>query len=297
MTSPMRRPPPVSPGDAIAVVAPSSPFPRPDFLAGLAWLRQRYRIKARSDVFARDGYLAGSDDRRRAELAGAMSDPEVRAIVVARGGYGLTRILDDLPWGQLEARPRWICGFSDVTALHAIAWARGLCSLHAPHVTGLARASPAVRAAFVRALERPGTPDAWTGLEVIHPGPAASGPLVGGNLALVEALAAAGRLVIPPRAVLALEDVTERPYRIDRMLTSLRLGGWLRGVSALIFGTFTQCEPGPDGRAVEHVLRERTLGLGIPVLAGAPFGHGEHNAPFVLGAEVHVEGASVRLAD
>jgi muramoyltetrapeptide carboxypeptidase len=118
---------------------------------------------------------------------------------------------------------------------------------------------------------------------------------VGGNLALVHAMAAAGRLVVPEGAVVALEDVTEAPYRVDRMLTSLRLGGHLGRASAVVFGGFDKCAPGPDGRTVEEVLVDRTGDLGIPVLAGAPFGHGERNEAFVLGARARVRGDRVEM--
>lgn len=95
--------------------------------------------------------------------------------------------------------------------------------------------------------------------------------------------------------MLALEDVGEAPYRVDRMLTSLRLAGVLQRAAAIVFGGFDRCAPGPDGRIVEDVLAERTADLGIPVLAAAPFGHGSHNEAFVLGAPVRIEGDSVLL--
>jgi muramoyltetrapeptide carboxypeptidase len=116
---------------------------------------------------------------------------------------------------------------------------------------------------------------------------------VGGNLALLHAMAAAGRLAVPDGAVVALEDVTEAPYRVDRMLTSLRLGGHLERASAIVLGGFDRCVPGPDGRTVDEVLHERTRDLGIPVVAGAPFGHGAVNEAFVLGSPVRVEGDCV----
>jgi muramoyltetrapeptide carboxypeptidase len=286
-------PPPVLPGDLVAIVAPSSPFAHAELWPGLAWLRARYRLRMSSGALVRQAYLAGDDARRTAELAAAMRDPEVKAIVAARGGYGVTRILDALPWDEFCARPKWMVGFSDITALHATCWARGVASIHAPHVTGLSRARPADRAAFLAALEAPRASQTWGGLQVLHAGARAEGPLVGGNLALVEAMAAAGRLRIPRGAVLVLEDVTERPYRIDRMLTSLKLGGHLARASAIVFGGFTQCEPGADGRRVDEVLVECTHRLGVPVLAGAPFGHGETNRAFVLGAHAIVDDARV----
>lgn len=299
-------PPAVAPGDLVAVVAPSSPFAMEEFWRGLAWVRDRYRVRATAGVLARNAYLAGDDDRRSRELARAMIDGEVKAILAARGGYGATRILETLPWDAFAASPKWIVGFSDITALHLEAARRGVASIHAPHVTGLGReATPSTRAAWLAALERPTAPSVWRGLSVVHAGSRAGagaaharaeGPLVGGNLALVEAMAAAGRLVIPEGAVLVLEDVTERPYRVDRMLTSLRLGGHLARASAIVLGGFTQCEAGPDGRAVEEVLAERTRDLGIPVLAGAPFGHGPRNDAFVLGANARVVGDEVHIA-
>jgi|SRR5579859_7924774 len=280
--------PPLAPGDLVAIVAPASPFPRDELWRGLAWLRARYVLRMGPGALERDGFLAGSDGRRAEELARAMRDPAVKAIVAVRGGYGTMRLLDGLPWDAFARRPRWLVGFSDVTALHAEAWRAGLATIHAPNVTGLGReANPAVRAAWLAALERPARTHAWSGLRVVHGG-AAEGPVLGGNLSLLHAMAAAGRLALPDGAVLAIEDVTEAPYRVDRMMTSLRLGGHLARASAIVLGGFDRCASGSDGRTVDEVLAERTRDLGVPVLAGAPFGHGAHNEAFVLGTRARV---------
>ena len=284
----------------MAVVAPASPFDRDELFRGLAWLRTRYRLKLGSGILARTGYTAGDDARRSAELATAMVDPEVEAIVSARGGYGAMRILDALPWDAFVARPRWIVGFSDITALHVEAGSRGICTLHAPNVTGLGRTiTAAERLSLIDALEgRAAAP--WSDLTILHPGKDARrgpvrGPLAGGNLALLVAMASAGRTIVPEGAILAIEDVTERPYRIDRMLTSLRLGGHLARASAIVFGGFTQCDTGPDGVTASEVLRDATAELGLPVVAGAPFGHGAPNLSFVLGAAAELDGTRLRL--
>ncbi len=289
----LRAPAPLKAGSVVAIVAPASPFAREELFRGLAWLQTRYRLRLTSRILERSGYLAGSDAHRAAELASAMTDPSVEAIVCARGGYGAMRLLDQLPWDAFAARPRWIAGFSDITALHLEATRRGVCSLHAMNVTGLGRPiSASERLSLLDALE--GRPAArWEGLAIVHAGPGARGPVVGGNLALVVAMAAAGRLVVPDGAIVVLEDVTERPYRIDRMLTSLRLGGQLARASAIVFGGFTQCEAGPDGVAAEDVLRDLTADLGIPVVSGAPFGHGAPNRAFVMGATASLEGATL----
>jgi muramoyltetrapeptide carboxypeptidase len=298
--APLTFPPPLQPGDRIAVIAPASGFPRQEFFRGLAWLRARYAIVARTSLLERSGYLAGRDEARARTLVEAMTMPGVKAVVAARGGYGTMRLLGALDslgretWETFARSPRWLVGFSDVTALHAEVTARGIASIHGPNVTGLAAVDPIARAAWLRALERPSCAIDWCNLHAIRAG-VASGPIVGGNLALVEAMASAGRFRPPDGAILALEDVTERPYRVDRMLTALRLGGHFARLSAIVFGEFAQCDPGPDGVTIREVLEDRTLDLGIPVLSGAPFGHGARNDAFVLGAQARIDGNSVRI--
>ena len=292
-----RLPSPLRSGSLIAVVAPAGPFERAYLLPGLAWLRTRYRLRLTSSIHTRTGYLAGDDSRRAAELARAMEDREVEAILCARGGYGALRILDALPWDAFAARPKWIAGFSDITALHVEANRRGVCTLHSPNVTGLGHSTTAAeRGAVIDALE--GRPRAgWSGLEIVHPGPTATGPMVGGNLALLVTMAAAGRLVVPHGAILAFEDITERPYRLDRMITSLRVGGHLARASAIVLGGFTECDPGPDGVTAADVLRERTADLGVPVVSGAPFGHGAVNRSFVVGGTARLDGGALQFVD
>jgi muramoyltetrapeptide carboxypeptidase len=287
-----RFPPPLAPGDCVAVVAPSGPFEPKDLWRGLAWIRARYRIRASSSMLVRQGYLAGSDARRAAELSGAMLDPEVKAIVCARGGYGAMRILERLPWAALRAQPKWLAGFSDITALHVRATAMGIASVHGPNVTGLGSATPLVRYRWLLALEQATGTVRWEGLRVVRPG-RAEGPLVGGNLALLHAMCAAGQLQLPDGAILAIEDVTEKPYRLDRMLTALSLGGHARRLAGVVLGAFSECAAGPDGVTWQSVVEGWAGDLGIPVVAGAPFGHQEHNEAFVLGGVVRIDGDRV----
>lgn len=289
----LRFPQPLRPGDTIAVVAPSSPYSYDELWRGLAWLRMRYQIRMSTAVLARDGYFAGDDASRSRDFARAMLDEEVKAIVAVRGGYGAMRIAGQLPWQAFVRRPKWLVGFSDVTAIHAAAWRLGVASIHGPNVASFGRSvSPRVRAAWLAALERPNARRRWRAARVLRHG-AASGTVVGGNLAVLHALAAAGCLEIPAGSVLALEDIGERPYRVDRMLTSLLLGGYLANAAAIVFGGFDRCAAGIDGRSIESVLEERTRTLGIPVVLGMPFGHGDLNEAFVLGAMARVVGEEV----
>ena len=311
-------PPFIRPGERVAVIAPASPFPEWPFREGLARLRDRYDVRVEAGIRSRTGYLAGDDTRRGGELARAMMDPAVRAIFCARGGYGVMRTIRELPWDSFCAAPKWIIGFSDVTALHLEALSHGVRSLHAPNVTGFGnRTPPIVRHDLLCILE--GVPlsverSAFADLQVVHPTAAdaasaheaersgmgitrassdVEGAAFGGNLALVHAMAAAGRLQVPVGCIFFLEDVTERPYRVDRMLTSLALGGHFANARALVFGDFDSCEPGPDGVTIPRVLADCTRALGIPVFGGAPFGHGAVNRPWLHGGSAWIRGGSV----
>ncbi len=271
------------PGDAVRVIAPSSSFEAPLVWRALGWLSRRYRVRYARGIFARRGYLAGSDERRLAELQQALEEPDVRAVLVARGGYGLSRLAHRVDWSALRARPRWLVGFSDATVLHVEACRQGVASLHACNLTALGRGDAASRAAFLGALEAPERAFGWSGLRVLVPG-RARGPLCGGNLTVLHACAASGRLRLPPGCVLLVEDVGERPYRIDRALSTLAAGGHLGRVTGIVAGQFTDCEPGPDGTEVAEVLREALAPLRVPLVTGAPVGHGRRNQPFVVGA-------------
>jgi muramoyltetrapeptide carboxypeptidase len=280
-------PPALTPGARIRVIAPSSAFDRTLALRGIGWLAERYRVEFSWQSFAREGFLAGSDERRLEELDDALRREDLDAIVAARGGYGLTRIAHLADWASLRSRPKWLVGFSDITALHVEAQAHGVASAHADNVAGLGRGDARARALWLRALEAPAEPRVFAGLRSWRGG-AARGPLYGGNLSLLFACQAAGRLRLPEGAVLAIEDVSEAAYRVDRMLSALLAGGVFDRVSAVLVGDFTDCGPS-RGVSIESVLKERLGRLRVPVLAGLPFGHGDHNEPLIFGLPASVD--------
>jgi muramoyltetrapeptide carboxypeptidase len=275
-------PPPLRPGARVAVIAPSSPFDRTLVYRGLGFLAGRYRVEWDRSLFAREGYLAGSDDRRLGELDRCLRDPELAAVITARGGYGLSRIAERADWAELARRPKWLIGFSDATLLHLFALRAGVASLHGHNVAGLGRGDARGRARFCAALEAPGAARGVAGLETWVRG-RARGPLVGGNLTLLESCLSSGRLRLPPGAILALEDVTEQAYRVDRLLTTLFSGGVVDRIAGVVVGEFTDCAPS-RGISVTHVLRERLSSLRVPVANGLRFGHGAWNEPLVIGA-------------
>lgn len=270
------------------MVAPSSPFDREAFEAGVQRLRDRYEVRYAPGLFERRGYLAGHDDRRAEELMAALRDPDVHAIVAARGGYGATRLLGRIPVNDVRRACKLLVGFSDVTALHAV-WARaGVRSIHGPMVAALGRAGEALVHRWITAVEG-ALPPAVEGLEAFRSG-VAEGPMVGGNLAVLASLV--GTPYAPPLdgCILFLEDVGERPYRIDRMLTTLHHAGWFDRVVGVALGAFTESEPGPDGTTVREILAERLAELKGPVVAGMPAGHVDDNLEIPLGARARVDG-------
>src|SRR5450432_3232528 len=287
-------PAPLQRGSRVRVIAPSSPFDRTLVLRGMGWLGERYRVEFDWSMFECAGFLAGSDARRLDELNRALSDPSLGAIVAARGGYGLTRIAHLAEYAQLVRHPKWIVGFSYITALHVEAATVGVASLHGPNVAGLGRSDDWTRQRFVSALERPEAPARFQNLEALRRGRAA-GVLAGGNLSLLFTCQATGRLHLPPRAILVIEDVTEASYRIDRMLSALLASGALDGVAGVVVGDFTDCPDGPHRVPLRQVLDERLGQLGVPVLAELRFGHARYNDFIQLGAFAELDATAGRL--
>ncbi|MFO7181722.1 MAG: LD-carboxypeptidase [Pseudomonadota bacterium] len=281
-------PPPLRPGDRVRVIAPSSPFDRTLFYRGLGFLSERYRVEVGAGVLDRRGFLAGDDETRLAALEAALVDDGIRAVVAARGGYGAGRIAHRVRWDRLRQSPKWIVGFSDVTALHVEAQGVGVCSMHAENAAGLGRGDAAARTRWIEALERPDLVRTFSGLTVLVRG-SAHGPLVGGNLTVLFTAHAAGRLRLPEGCILALEDVAEASYRIDRMLTALLVSGALDRVAGVVLGDFTDCSAGVHRVSVEAVLAERLGTLRVPVLAGLPFGHARPNVPLPLGMPARLD--------
>jgi muramoyltetrapeptide carboxypeptidase len=287
-------PPPLGEGARIGVVAPSGPFERELVMAGIALLEGRYRVSHDPGLFERQGFLAGSDERRLTELERAIRDPELDAVVMARGGYGLLRIAHRVDWSALRRSPKWLVGFSDTTTLHLEAQRVGVASLHADNVGGLGRGGARAFEALRIALEGSAKGRVLSDLDTVVTG-AARGPLVGGNLTLIASAAAAGRLALPDGAVLLLEDVTEAAYRVDRHLTALFVGGHLDRVSGVVLGDFTDC-PASQGIDTAAVLAERLAVLRVPVASGLSVGHGAVNVPLVLGADVVLDASEGRLS-
>lgn len=267
-------------GAGVAVVAPAGPCQPDVYRAGVDILASRYEIvHGRRPVgppLSRLPYLAQDDERRARDLNRALGDPAVEAIFFARGGYGSVRILEHLDAGALQRRRLPLVGFSDITAIHAWAALHGVPTVHGPVISQLSRLpEDQLREMFHlpegRALPR------CVGLEVLVGG-VARGPLWGGNLTMVASLCGTSLLPDLTGRILLLEEVNEPPYRLDRLLTQLLLAGVLHQLAGVVVGQMFQ-----DEALVREVLIDRLGELGIPVVRGAPVGHGDENLALPLG--------------
>ncbi len=281
-------PPAIRPGDRIAVVAPAGPVERDTLTAGISSLADRYTFKWNAACLARDGFLAGPDKARLAEIQAAFDDPKTHVVLAARGGYGTTRLLDEIDFRGIVRNPKWIVGSSDLTALLVELYHRhGLRSIHGPMAFRFAATRPEDLGALVDLLEG----RAWqppTTLAPLCPG-SAVGPLVGGNLTMLAHLAGTMDERFARNSILFLEDVSEVPYRLDRCLIQLKRAGILDDLAGVVLGAFTECKPGPDGVTALEVMERNLRPLGVPVVMDYPAAHGERNYPFVHGAEIAIE--------
>ena len=275
----MRKPRALRPGDRIAIVAPASPFSRPDLQAGIDELHALgFEAVYGPDVLARDGYLAGPPELRADAWRAAWHDPSISGLVAARGGYGSVQLLPLLDPGELAGRAKAFIGFSDNTSL--LVWLTqhcGIVAFHGPMIEArFARGAAGYdRDTFVRCVCEPSPAGeiVHPQLETLVPGEA-TGILMGGTLTqLVASLGTPFAFSPPFECVLFLDDVNERPYRLDRMLTQLRLAGILSRATAIVFGELPDCDEPGGTPSAKAAVRAVLQGFPGPILFGLPSGH------------------------
>lgn len=316
--APTRLPPPLKPGDTICAIAPSGVVrDREAVERGLAiWRERGFQVELGASWNATEGYLAGCDRQRRKDLSRAWRDPRYKAIACVRGGYGCTRLLEGWSWELTESapegaeealedldldstfsnnpdyvatRPKWLVGFSDITALLWSLAQVGVASIHGPVLSTLAAEPDWSRDRLFDILTG-NVPAPLEGNGWGHG--QAQGVLLPANLIVASHLLRTP--VEPPfqGSILAFEEVAESPYRIDRLLTHWRTSGALLGVRGIALGRFSRCEAPADfpSWTVEQVLRDRLQDLEIPIVADLPFGHDGVNASLLVGRPVTLDG-------
>ena len=264
------------PGDPIDVVAPSSAFERERFERGVQALRQiGLTPRFTEAIFTKAAYLAGDDARRQGELEQAFRS-DAKALILARGGYGLLRFAARL---ETPIPSKLLVGYSDTTVLHELWRRKGVPSIHGPMCTQLGEDPEALLRLEALLYGKPTPVITWKP-RTVRKG-TARGPLAGGNL---HSLASTCGTPLQPRlagCIVLLEDLNEPPYRLDRLLTQLLLSGAFDKAKAFVIGDLTA--PGEDPAGREETVAERLAPLKVPIAFGAPFGHAGRNQPVAFG--------------
>jgi muramoyltetrapeptide carboxypeptidase len=297
------KPPRLVKGDVIGICAPSSPpTPAENVDRGIQYLEGLgYRVEVGKNVYRRNGYLAGSDRERAADLNHFFTDKSIKAIFTARGGYGAHRILPLLDYNRIRRSPKILVGYSDITAIQSALLAKtGLISFSGPMVssdmsTGL---KGETEEHFWRWLTSPEPPPPIKGESLIVQSRGnRNGRLFGGNLSIISTLLGSEYLPRISRPVLLLEEIGERPYRIDRMLHHLLLTGIFEKAGGAAFGRFLDCkaESGKPSLTLDQILRNAFQGARYPVITGFNIGHQKGSLSFAQGIAVRIEPATLKL--
>lgn len=309
----LRKPRALLPGDTIGLVSPSGPT-RPDgggtTPESVAQARQRlhevgFRTVVAPHAFDARGYLAGADADRAADLQAMLEHPAVQGVLCIRGGYGAHRLLGRLDYSAIGRRPKVFVGFSDITALHLALYTQcRFVTFHGPMAGAIAHADPHDYLELLRAVTRPEplgrlvNPPGAPAIETLVPG-VAEGPLIGGNAALLTGLL--GTRFAPEArdfrgAILFLEDVGDKLYRLDRKLAHLRLAGILEEAAGIVVGECRYTpEPG-ETLSLRNILDDHIVPLGKPAIYGLACGHGTYHLTLPIGVRARLDAAERSLS-
>ncbi|MDR0566140.1 MAG: LD-carboxypeptidase [Prevotellaceae bacterium] len=289
------RPAALRAGDTVGICAPARSVSSDDIRRAVQVVESwGLRVRLGKNLFAGRGMIAGDDEQRTADLQALIDTPDVGAILFARGGYGCARLLQKLDFSGLQKAPKWLVGYSDVTAFHLALYRLGVESLHAAmpfKFTDAASVNSLRAALFGQEAGRDLAPHA------LNVNGAAAGRLTGGNLSIIYSLQATPYELMPGGAVLFIEDVDEYLYHLDRMMLNLALSGKLGKLSALLVGGMTEMKDsaGGYGKSAYEIISEHARPLNIPVAFGFPAGHQDPNVALCMGREVLLEVSDERV--
>ncbi len=285
-THPIITPTPLRPGDTVAIVSPASSID-PALVDGACHTLTQMGFTPRvyPHALTRSGTYSASADDRLSDLTRALTDPQVRAILCSRGGYGAVHLLDRLNRLDLTTDPKWLIGFSDISALHGLMHSQDIMSVHGSMAKQLALGpdDPLNHDMLSIVTGHQPRPIAWKPTDLAIPG-TVTAPMLGGNLAVITALIDTPYDLIRPGTILVIEDVAEPIYKVERIIYQLRLSGKLSQLAGLIVGQFTEYRPDPNHPTVEQMLRPLLSQLPYPAATNAPIGHIDGNRPWVEGA-------------
>jgi len=294
-------------GDTLGLIAPSGSLKDLGLVEHAAAMLRNHGFRPKLGESCRSiyGYLAGADALRAADVNAFFADPEVMGIVCLKGGYGTPRILDALDYATIRRNPKVFVGYSDITALHLALNRHGsLPTFHGPMGVSdtLLQGDEFSTASWLKSLtssaplgrlENP--PEASPMFALV--GGVAHGPMVGGNLSLIAATMGTPFEIEARGRILFFEDIDEHPYRIDRMLTQLRLAGKLDECAGIVLGDWNNCVPEEGTRSLElmEIFRDLLVPTGKPTLAGFQAGHCYPMITFPFGVEAVLDTDSLSL--
>jgi muramoyltetrapeptide carboxypeptidase len=284
----MIQPPQLAPGSTIGILCPAGAIPLEKVTICAQVLESwGYQVRIGNTVGTKFGHFAASDLDRQNELQSMMDDPEIQAILCARGGYGLSRIVSQLDFTKIKAHPKWVIGFSDITVLHAALQNQGIQSIHGPMSAAFGKGEAGLPyiMALKQMLEGAAAPikaKAHSANRLGH----SEGILVGGNLCLMTHLIGSKNQLDTKGKILCIEDVGEYHYNVDRMLIQCKNAGLLDGLAGLVVGGFTEMkdEAAEFGETVIDIILRITKGAHYPICFDVPISHELNNMPVQLGA-------------
>lgn len=281
-------PAPLKYGDTIAICSPAGSIDSKKIDGAVRVLEDEgWMVRVMPHASGSYGNYAAKDEDRLDDLRSALADKYIRAIICSRGGYGVVHIMEELENEDLRRDPKWLVGFSDISALHALWSKQGVASVHASmcrqimlgarnednaSLFGILRGeTPTYNFPSCPLYDRPGT---------------ATGRLVGGNLAVLSGLLGTRFDIFAPDTILFIEDVAEPIYKIERMLYQLRFAGVLGRLAGLVVGQFTEYKADKSYSKMEQMISDMVAPYSYPVAFGAPIGHVDHNIPLIENSTV-----------
>lgn len=272
--------------DKVLIVTPSGAI-EPKYVDGACFVLRNWSLYSEVMPYAKNkvGRFCGTVDQRLSDLQTAMDDPEAKAILCSRGGYGAVHLLDKLDFSGIRKYPKWLIGYSDITALHFAFLKNGLMSLHAPMAKHLVEEMDGVASYYLKEKLFGASTRYQIAPHSLNKSGSANGPLIGGNLAVLSNLIGTPYFVVPDGAILFIEDIAERPYQIDRMMWQLKLSGALNRLSGFVVGRFTEYQEDPAMYAsVYQSIFDLMSEYDFPICFDFPVGHVSLNYPLVHGA-------------
>lgn len=288
-------PPFLQPGDLIGICAPARKVSQEEMLDGINWLIQKgFRVKESEYLYNSQNQFSGSDEERANDLQSFINDPEVKAILFARGGYGAVRLIDRIDFSPLEKNPKWLIGFSDMTVIHSHVNANtSVCTLHAPMMINLMKDKRNEESAgkIIEAITGKGIRYNAITQNPFNRKGICEGELIGGNLSLLFALASTSSDIDTDNKILFIEDLDEYLYHIDRMMQQLKRSGKLKNLKGLIVGGMSDMRDNaiPFGKTATEIIAEAVAAYNYPVCFDFPAGHIDKNLPLIMGATVKLD--------